>query len=398
MSRVLRRPMFRGGIADSEGVGITSGLDTPKRGLVDGPGGYAGELEEILKQQQKRYEQQQNYIQPKTSEDILKKYEKDLAAYDLSFMDPDSGGTAGYAETLANTYSAKSSPEYKKKYLELAEAKSKQQRLIGEQLGYKFDPTLYGKNISVIEDSTKPPPEDTTEKYTSSTLEQDVDLYNKLLVDRAGPDKDEYTRQKYLTLAKFGLNLLKPTPAGVKPNLLSSVATAAEKPLEEYGNISMQESKEGRALKQLAAQLAFQKNMPGNMAKGIQDLMTVNPKMTVEEATSIVTTGKNLATIKKEERVAIDATRSRLETNPNLKGLIEKDPASLNLFAKLIEKGGVDETQIKGDYNKYNKYVEDSYYYNVPNPLTGSKEVARYSKGKFYYRGEPGFFIKQTGI
>jgi hypothetical protein len=160
----------------------------------------------------------------------------------------------------------------------------------------------------------------------------------------------------------------------------------------------MQESKEGRALKQLAAQLAFQKNMPGNMAKGIQDLMAVNPKMTVEEATSIVTTGKNLATIKKEERVAIDATRSRLETNPNLKGLIEKDPASLNLFAKLIEKGGVDETQIKGDYNKYNKYVEDSYYYNVPNPLTGSKEVARYSKGKFYYRGEPGFFIKQTGI
>jgi hypothetical protein len=44
MSRVLRRPMFRGGIADSDGVGITSGLDTPKRGLVDGPGGYAGEL------------------------------------------------------------------------------------------------------------------------------------------------------------------------------------------------------------------------------------------------------------------------------------------------------------------------------------------------------------------
>jgi len=33
----------------SQGTGITSGLDTPKRGLVDGPGGYAGErtLEEI---------------------------------------------------------------------------------------------------------------------------------------------------------------------------------------------------------------------------------------------------------------------------------------------------------------------------------------------------------------
>ena len=50
MSRILRRPMFRGGPVDSRGTGITSGLNyakggsvnTPKRGLVDGPGGYAG--------------------------------------------------------------------------------------------------------------------------------------------------------------------------------------------------------------------------------------------------------------------------------------------------------------------------------------------------------------------
>ena len=49
MSKILRRPMFRGGRVDSRGSGITSGLGyagggqvTPKRGLVDGPGGYAG--------------------------------------------------------------------------------------------------------------------------------------------------------------------------------------------------------------------------------------------------------------------------------------------------------------------------------------------------------------------
>ena len=40
MSRVLNRPMFRLGGSTS---GITSGLDTPKRGRVDGPGGYSGE-------------------------------------------------------------------------------------------------------------------------------------------------------------------------------------------------------------------------------------------------------------------------------------------------------------------------------------------------------------------
>ena len=51
----FRRPMFRGGPIDSRGTGITSGLsyakggsvNTPKRGLVDGPGGYSGRLKLI---------------------------------------------------------------------------------------------------------------------------------------------------------------------------------------------------------------------------------------------------------------------------------------------------------------------------------------------------------------
>jgi len=47
MSKILRRPMFRGGAVDSRGTGITSGLDTPKRGMVDGPGGYAGDPAQI---------------------------------------------------------------------------------------------------------------------------------------------------------------------------------------------------------------------------------------------------------------------------------------------------------------------------------------------------------------
>tara|TARA_R110000868_G_scaffold209_3_gene2026 strand:+ start:313 stop:1440 length:1128 start_codon:yes stop_codon:yes gene_type:complete len=50
-NRILKRPMFNmgGRTYQAQGTGITSGLDTPKRGLVDGPGGYSGEktLEEI---------------------------------------------------------------------------------------------------------------------------------------------------------------------------------------------------------------------------------------------------------------------------------------------------------------------------------------------------------------
>ena len=39
MNRTLKRPMFRMG--GSTNSGITSGLNTPKRGLVDGPGKYS---------------------------------------------------------------------------------------------------------------------------------------------------------------------------------------------------------------------------------------------------------------------------------------------------------------------------------------------------------------------
>ena len=53
MSRILRRPMFRGGKVSSYGNGIASGLANGgmpnKRGLVDGPGGYAGEIDEYQK-------------------------------------------------------------------------------------------------------------------------------------------------------------------------------------------------------------------------------------------------------------------------------------------------------------------------------------------------------------
>ncbi len=55
---ILRRPMFRsGGKVDSKGTGITYGLDTPKRGLVDGPGGYAGDISQEVKDYRKVLEE-----------------------------------------------------------------------------------------------------------------------------------------------------------------------------------------------------------------------------------------------------------------------------------------------------------------------------------------------------
>ena len=44
-NRILNRPMFKrgGDVMDAKGTGITSGLDTPRRGRVTAPGGYGGD-------------------------------------------------------------------------------------------------------------------------------------------------------------------------------------------------------------------------------------------------------------------------------------------------------------------------------------------------------------------
>ena len=396
MSRVLRRPMFRGGYVDSDGVGITSGLDTPKRGLVDGPGGYAGDINDILKQQLLEIESRRSYKPPKTSKKIEEEY---LSQAEAPFFDPDTGMGVGipgsYAQNQLDYIQAISSPAYKAAYLAKREKEEANKRKIGEQLGYKFDPTLYGKNIPVIEDSTKPPPEDTTEKYTSSTLEKDVDLYSKLLVDRAGPDKDEYTRQKYLALAKFGFNLFKPTPAGIKPSLLSNIATAGEKPLEEYGNISMQESKENRALKQLATQLAIQQNMPGTTAKTIQDLTRLKIAKTPNEAYDLMSDKQ----VNQANRIRAQIEIGKL-TGEQLAMQFKKETTKNKIDPDIFSIAGYQIAQHNNNPrgNKINVTdVEllpanpiEGRIYLVPSG-SGAGKVGEYKSGKLIYPGEPGF-------
>lgn len=216
-------------------------------------------------------------------------------------------------------------------------------------------------------------------------------------MENAGPDKDEYTRQKYLTLAKFGLNLLKPTPANVKPNILSSMASAAEKPLEEYGNISMQQSKEDRALRQAAAQLAVQKHMPSNLGKSIQDLMASNPNMTAEEAINLVTTGKNKAALEKEKFNEIIQKQKDIEDlatkDPSMKKLLKVDPSFSNTYARIAVEQGLYGHELKGLASDYSVYQPGAIYY-APDKKTGELIPHKYIKGKFYSIREPEFKLK----
>jgi len=69
-NRILRRPMFRMGGSANEG--ITSGLDKPKRGLVDEPGGYAGDpfTQENLLKQYETARDVSSQINPRTNSDM----------------------------------------------------------------------------------------------------------------------------------------------------------------------------------------------------------------------------------------------------------------------------------------------------------------------------------------
>jgi hypothetical protein len=351
MSRILRRPMFRGGPASSDGVGITSGLNNPRQEYADGP------TDEGV--QPSIFQSIYDAINPST-ETIVQRLQKRQQEQ---------------REPLIKTQS------YREEQKKLAEIKKAAEK------------------FNTIGTKSGEPEEDITQKYTLPTLEQDIDSYSKLLLDKAGSDKDEYTRQKYLTLAKFGFNLLKPTPAGIKPSLLSSIATAAEKPLEEYGNISMQESKEGRASRQLAAQLAFQKHMPGNMAKSVQDLMSVNPKMTVEEAISVVTTGKNKAALQKEQMLEVENKKKEIEDlatkDPSLKKLSKIDPSFINTYSQIAVEQGLYGHELKGLASDYTVFQPGSIYY-APDKQTGQLLPHKFIKGKLYSIREPEF--KQKGI
>jgi hypothetical protein len=385
MSRVLRRPMFRGGIANSEGVGITSGLDTPKRGLVDGPGGYAGDINDILKQQLLEIESRRSYKPPKTSKEIEAEY---LSQAEAPVFDPDTGMGVGipgsYAQNQIDYLQAISSPAYKTAYLAKREKEEAAKRKIGEQLGYTFDQTAYGKNIPVVENL-----KDKDENKIKEEISKKQDfktIYEDLLpIFRAsvGPDQDEYTKQKYLELAKFGLNLLKPTPAGVPSSFLSSAAAAAEKPLEGYGNIIERERQAAKVPEALALQQAMKLSEPGTVGKAIRDLMNSGVAKNEKEALNIYLKGDSAS----QKKIALEEKqliRSDLQGYEGLKGV--KDQAIINQLADLVYQDPGLAYKIKGERSKYKpeSYEEGAIYID-------KGKIVKYKKGLFYTPSEPGF-------
>ena len=377
MSRVLRRPMFRGGIANSEGTGITSGLDTPKRGLVDGPGGYAG----YESTYEDFYSPTADFYKMMNATPVKSDTSEENKSF-LSFaaINPETGLPYTQRDRLKlkptiDEIAAKEGVVFKGT---AAEKIKQQQEFLKQQ---------EQKKLEEQKKSTSPPPsppplekEEVSSKQDFKTIYEDLLPIFKASV---GPDQDEYTRQKYLELAKFGLNLLKPTPAGVQSNLLSSVAAAAEKPLEGYGAILERERQAAKVPEALALQQAMKLSEPGTVGKAIRDLVQTGAAKNEKEALKIYLKSDSAAqraeTMKEKQLI-----RSDLQGYEGLKGV--KDQAIINQLADLVYEDPGLAYKIKGDRSKYKpEALEEGAIY------IDKGKIVKYKGGQFYRVNEPGF-------
>jgi hypothetical protein len=375
MSRILRRPMFRGGPASSDGVGITSGLDTPKRGLVDGPGGYAGEERSDI-----------------ALEDIYKPYNLYGDTVRLLTNLNEAGYNYGVRPVLnlpkiASNYVFGTEFEQTPK-VDLS--KKIIESLSNEEIEKIRTEKEKKKKVTDIKQPFKPEIEPEVKSNLGNVpMKSDFKtVYEDLLPifkEHLGPNSDEYTRQKYLELSKFGLNLLKPTPAGIKPSLLSSIATAAEKPLEGYQNILSREAQAEMLPKQLAAQAALSETQLGQYGKNLRDLM--NQGYTRDEAIGILTKADSAAQ-KKQTAAEVDALSSKLIGVKQLAEhkSIKENPLLLDQLAETIVKYDLPRIAFKVlPENKENRKNGEFYF----DPI--SLQAGKYKNGSLLHPKDPGY-------
>jgi hypothetical protein len=375
MSRILRRPMFRGGPASSDGVGIISGLNNPRQGYADGPTDegvqqdeYSPLIQDIL-----------------GLKDVLKL--KGATVVDTLFNVPVNKASeyiTGYNPGLSavRQMQAKGDPTFAKydpdKAYFFNTPTEARKGTIRQNIEYQKEK----EKKPVISPTAPPPqlPEEVSKKQDFKTIYEDLLPLFKASV---GPDQDEYTRQKYLELAKFGLNLLKPTPAGVKPSLLSSAAAAAEKPLEGYGNILERERQAAKVPEALALQQAMKLSEPGTVGKAIRDLIQTGAAKNEKEALNIYLKGDSAAQ-KRQASEEKQLIRSDLQGYEGLKGV--KDQAIINQLADLVYQDPSLAYKIKGEKSKYKpeSYEEGAIYID-------KGKIVKYKKGLFYTPSEPGF-------
>jgi len=381
---------------DSDGVGITSGLtDNYSQG---GRVGFANGSSyfDVISPYSKQFGT--SIIDPgKMYEKKIAEIEKETA--DTGYMYDPSGLTPivpGRTKTIAelDLLTEKGKSDYIKNLQKQREDQIKKiseasKNLSEEQKNQLF--SYYGinqkdlSNIQKSEEKISGTGVETgaraggTEQPAKTDLRTVYEDLLPLFTKELGAAEDEFSRQKYLELAKFGLNLLRQPggPAGGKRDLLGAIAASAEKPLEGYQTILAKEKQAQRLPKALALEAAMKEAEPGSIGKAVKDLK----RLGIPENKAIeIATQTGSATKEQTYEGVIRNIQEGLVKD----GFVTADYAARTTAQELLsaERQGVSAAA----FEKFPANPIEGNYYIMKNGQSG-----RYYQGKLIKPGEEGF-------
>ena len=379
MSRILRRPMFRGGPVSSYGTGIATGLGYNDGGRV----GYAkaGEVksyEDTIKDQKRAEEILSKGF--KTEEDFRKEYEDKIQSSDpLMLLGIDEFGKGTFGEKATKDFEILSSEAAVNAYV--AEQLAEQNKLVKEAEGLGVDSSKLPQKTEKIEIEEK----DTTTKINDGTGlnnfqeksdKQVMQEYMDMFKESLGADKDELNRQRFLEIAKFGANLLA-QPGG--QSLGEAVGKAGAPALEGFSKIEAAERAADRQAKTLGFQAALKELEPGSLEKNAKALAKLTGTSVSEAAKQIsqnASAGTNrLASMK----IIMDS----LETSPGTAYSVSEIMIDNDIKRSNVLKHP-DPTKTTGD-----EVVGKYYYFEKAGPE--GEVMGKWDGEKFILPGEKGF-------
>ena len=190
-----------------------------------------------------------------------------------------------------------------------------------------------------------------------------------------GVDDEDYKKDAYLQLARFGTNLMA-QPGG---SLTAAIGRAAEEPLEGVSEIIGAKRAAERRPKELALQAALRETEPGQIGKSVRDLMKLG--YSKEDAIKEVVEGRGGDATKQ-------ATRARIiseDAESILSGNLVSDGFQARKIAKQMDKYGVEFGEIVGKLpDDKTELIEGGIYID-------KGIMKRHRKGVFYKVTEKGF-------
>ena len=379
MSRILRRPMFRGGPVSSYGTGIATGLGYNDGGRV----GYAkaGEVksyEDTIKDEERKQEILSKGF--KTEEDFAKEYEKKIESSDpLMLLGIDEFGPGTFGEKAEKDFEILSSDAAKNAYI--AEQMAEQNKIIKEAEGLGVSQDQLPKKEEKVEIEEK----DTTTKINDGTGlnnfqeksdKQVMQEYMDMFKESLGADKDELNRQRFLEIAKFGANLLA-QPGG--QSLGEAVGKAGAPALEGFSKIEAAERAADRQAKTLGFQAALKELEPGSLEKNAKALAKL-ANISVSEAADRISKNASSGNVRNQ---SIKLIMDSLETSPGIAYSVSEIMIDNGIGRSNVIKHP-DPTKTTGD-----EVVGKYYYFEKAGP--GGEVMGKWDGEKFILPGEKGF-------